>query len=377
MGPISPNLAGKPMDQEKLQSILDHWQHFAPCPGVNVSIVHGDQCWHGSSGLSDVATQRRMTPRRPGYVFSITKTFTAILVMRLWEQGLVDLDSDIQSYLNGFDFLGRVTIRQLLSHVGGVSSYTEWSNYAPSVRQSPGEPWSGADLVAQLKGKEMDFTPGSKWHYSNTGYMLLRLLIEASTNQSYGDNLADQIAKPLGLVQTFAANSIQGEAIMPGYTRETSVNQTMEACHFHYHPDWCYTGLVVSTTEEVCRVYQALFTGGLVCPDSLEQMVQPVDIGYSAGPHFRRPCYGLGLMIDPDGDYGGSYGHGGGGPGFGSWVVYHPGNAGNAGNAGKARNTGTVGSSEKPFFMTVLCNATIGNPPWFLARDLARSVLDS
>ena len=72
----------------------------------------------------------------------------------------------------------------------------------------------------------------------------------------------------------------------------------------------------------------------------------------------------LGAGVDNSGD----------GPGFGSWVVYHP---GNAGNAGKARNTGTVGSSEKPFFMTVLCNATIGNPPWFLARDLARSVLDS
>ena len=354
------------MDHKKLQSALDYWQRFAPCLGANITVLYGrgtTQVWHGASGYADT-DEAVMMPCQDGYVFSVGKTFTAVLVMRLVESGKIDLDKPIQCYLSNLSFLPQVTIRQLLNHTSGIPSYTDWSDYPDAVRSSPSLPWSEEEFLDRLKShidaKGNDFSAGEGWHYSNTGYWLLLRLIEAMSGRSYKDNIHDEISDPLGLGRTRIAVDIRGDSICSGYARELSSDEAMIKINHCYHPNWCYTSLMVSTTQEVSRFYHQLFAGTVVSEESLSGMRQFVDIGRPAGPHFFRPSYGLGLMIDSKEPHGGSFGHGGAGPGFSSWAAHYPDFFG------------------EPLSLTILCNTSMGGHPGYLVKDilscLARSL---
>ena len=347
------------MDYERLQSVLDHWQRFAPCLGVNLSISYGADAtsvWHGASGYADTEG-RLMKPCQEGYIYSIGKTFTAVLVMKLVEAAELELDQPVQRYLHGLGFLPKMTVRQLLNHTSGIPNYTDWSDYPDSVRASPSEPWGDEAFVERLKShidsKGNDFLPGASWNYSNTRYWILKCLIEHVSGCSYADNINHRISQPLGLVRTRVAIGIQCDQICLGFSRELNTDQAMLSVNEYYHPDWCYTALIVSTTEEVNSFYAQLFSGNVVSLQSLNEMCQFIDIGRSAGPHFVRPSYGLGLMIDSETTHGGSIGHGGGGPGFSTWAV---------------RYADFLG---EPLGMTILCNTSMGGHPAFLVRDVS------
>lgn len=335
-----------------LQQTLTRWQYFAPCLGTNLSLIDAASgSWQGASGWQAFEPEQTMPVDVPCYIYSITKVFTAVRVLQLAEQAQLMLDQAMASYLPDLDLPETVTVRHLLAHTSGVPSYTDLAAYAPATQASPSHPWSPAETLERCLPQGLDFEPGSRFHYSNTGYLLLLLLIESLSGQSYAQNIAEMLAA-LRLTQTYAAETVASGQVTAGFGRCLDVQQQIQNITPIYHPLWCQTGLIVATSSEVCLFYQALFGGQLLSPASLAQMMAHRSIGEAAGPHFTDPGYGLGLMTDPATPYGASFAHGGSGPGFNSWAVYYPDFKGRA------------------LILSILCNTSMGGHPFALVNDI-------
>lgn len=340
---------------EALQRALDDWLPFAPCLGANVSLYDAKYgAWHGSTGWRTLHPRVELEPEQDAYIYSITKSFTATLAMLLVEDKRLALDTPANSYLDGIELAPQITVRQLLNHSSGISSYTDWGDYLPALRADPGEAWGFHQVLQRLQRKDLDFEPGSNWHYSNSGYMLLLLILETVSGQSYDALLQRLICSPLGLKSTRLATRPGDKKLMPGFGRHLNDAGQMQNIVPYYDPWWCKTGLLISNTAEVNHFYQQLLGEQILKPASLRAMLQATSIGQSAYPPFRKPCYGFGLMIDPEYGHGGLYGHGGDGPGFNTWAQFHP-----------DFNGRQVG-------LTLICNTARNGHAFDLAQDLLR-----
>ena len=336
----------------ELQKIIDDWQYFAPCLGANITVYDSNYGYTNfSSGLKSINPEKQLTSQEQFYIYSITKTFTAILVMQLVEKKLVTLNAPITKYLKIIKLPNEVTVAHLLNHNSGVPNYTDLTNYLSENRAKPSDPWSFEYVIEKTCNGELDFSPGEQWHYSNTGYMLLLLMIESITNKTFSKNVKELIIDRIGLKNTYVAEDIDNN-ITNGYCRYLNDKREMKNIKDVYNPWWCKTGLIVSTSLEITKLYHALFSGQLVSKVSLSEMTKPIPIGQDAGPHFKKPSYGFGLMIDLDNTYGASYGHGGDGAGFNTWSVYYP-----------DFNGKTIG-------VTVFCNTSMTGHPFFLVNEV-------
>ena len=337
---------------KEFKKIIDDWKYIAPCFGANMTIYDSDFGYSDyACGYKSINPEEALETKKLFYIYSITKTFTAILVMQLIEKGLVTLNSSITSYLTDIQLPKEVTIKHLLNHTSGVPSYTDLPDYMSANREKPSEPWSFEYVIKRTCNGKLDFTPEEKWHYSNTGYMLLLLMIETITNKSFAKNVDDLIVKKIGLKNTYVAEKIDTN-ITNGYCRNLNDKREMKNITSIYNPWWCKTGLIVSSSNEITKLYNALFSGQLVTSASLNAMTKAYSIGQLSNPQFKKPSYGFGLMIDPENEFGCSYGHGGDGSGFNTWSVYHPDFYGK-----------TVGVS-------VFCNTSMGGHPFFLVKEI-------
>ncbi|MCK5829890.1 MAG: beta-lactamase family protein [Methylococcales bacterium] len=339
------------------KKIIKDWQYFSPCLGANITIYDSDYGYSNyGTGFTSINPEQPLEKKSLFYIYSITKTLTAIVVMRLVENGLISLNDPIAKYLVDINLPKEVTIKNLLNHTSGVPSYTDIPNYMEANRESPSEPWSFDYVIKNTCNGKLDFNPGDKWYYSNTGYMLLLLMIESVSNKSLAQNIDEFIVKKIGLKSTYLAENIDVGKVTNGYCRYLNDKEEMKNITDIYNPWWCKTGLVVSTSDEITKLYYSLLSGRLVNKNSLHAMTKAVSIGQTAGSHFKNPSYGFGLMIDPENEYGISYGHGGDGPGFNTWSVYYP-----------EFNNRSVG-------VTIFCNTSMGGHPLFLVNEILRAL---
>ena len=281
---------------QRLQKALDRWQLFAPYLGTTVTVMDSRLgSWSGASGYADGDAMTPMPVNAPCYIYSITKTFTAICCLQLAEGGAFSLDDPLAQYLQDLSLSPTVTIRRLLNHTAGIPNYTELEDYVPATQASPSQPWTYEEVLSRTCQGELDFVPGEDWHYSNTGYMFLKRLVEDVTAGGFAEAIARGIINPLRLTNTYVATNVDNGRLIPGYCPELLEPDVMLNVSQTYHPDWCLTGLIVSTTGEIARLYEALFAGQLLSPKSLAEMVEwtPCDrnSGNQSHPNgfFSRP----------------------------------------------------------------------------------------
>ena len=129
---------------------------------------------------------------------SLTKQFTSTLILQLVEQGKIKLDGKITDYLPDYrkDTGDRVTIHQLLNHTSGIPSYTDQPGFLQDVSRNP---YTVADFVKKYTSGSLEFEPGSKFSYNNSGYFLLGAIIEKLTGKTYAEAVRDNIFVPLGM----------------------------------------------------------------------------------------------------------------------------------------------------------------------------------
>ncbi|MDX6438576.1 MAG: hypothetical protein QOF45_1159 [Gaiellaceae bacterium] len=238
-------------------------------------------------------------PRRH-LVYSVTKTFLGVLCLRL---GL-ELDAPAGH---------GATLRQLLNHTAGIPDYgpSRLPEYAAAVRNSPSEPWGDDELLERALAQGRDFEPGAGWAYSNTGYLLVRRLVDEVAKGGFAGALEREILEPLGLTHTTLALELDDlDGLVPASSAE--IGTEARDVRGVYHPRWVGHRTLASTETDMRRFWTALAAGELV---DLAVLTESVEIGYDA-PGFVRPSYGLGVMTDPGRTDGFLIGHGGGGPGY-------------------------------------------------------------
>jgi len=256
--------------------------------------------------------------------YSITKTFTAALILKLCEEGRLGLEDRLVRWFPRVAHADRISLRQLLNHTGGVPDYGGLPAYHEGVRSSPSTPWSFERFAAETFEKGLWFEPGQEWAYSNPGYMLLKRVAEVVTGASYRGLISERIVAPLGLRRTFVAESVDDlAALAPGTSCALSSDGSPRDVRAYYHPGWVSHGVVASTPSELVRFLDGLFRGELLSQPSLLRMTElvvvppdPAEASSEQDPHSRRgrPSYGLGLMGDPASPWGLVAGHNGGGP---------------------------------------------------------------
>ncbi len=290
----------------------------AGAPGATIAVlVDGEPLLVDGEGYGDLDRTVPLPADAACYIYSISKTVIAALVLQLVEQGRVVLDAPLQRYLPLPALYAPVTIRQLLEHTAGLPDYGALDSYNADLRADPGRPWTASEYLEHTLPLGLRFVPGEGWGYSNIGYLLLKLLLEQQTGHSFAALVDERVVAPLGLRYTLVAESLaDARRLTPAFSAYFRDDGGLEDVAPRYHPGWVSHGVLISTAAELARIVDAIFDGRLVQPSSLSRMLAGVPVG---GEHhlFRRPCYGLGLMIDPVSDFGTVAGHGGGGPGSG------------------------------------------------------------
>jgi len=284
-------------------------------PSVAIGILRGkDTISLKAWGMADLENEVPATARSVYRIGSVTKQFTAAAVMQLAEQGKVSLDDSIAAHLAGLPApWRRVTVRQLLNHTSGIPSYTD---VGERWRRRWGEEMSPDTLLAFTTADSMWFEPGAKWRYDNTGYILLGMLIEKLSGRSWGTDLAERFAKPLGLSDS---RDCQAEPVIArrvrGYENEGKgwINTPYLAMSQPYS-----AGAMCSTVGDLARWNRALHTGKVVSAASYALMTTPE--GAAAQNDFP---YGYGLGRDTIGGQP-VITHGGGIHGFISGNVWVP-----------------------------------------------------
>jgi D-alanyl-D-alanine carboxypeptidase len=294
-------------------------------PGAAVTLLlNGRLLVSAAVGHTEPARTAELDVHAQFYIYSVTKMLLATLVLQLVQNGRVRLDAPVQTYLTQLALDTPVTIRQLLNHTGGLPDYGALPSYQEAVRTQPTDPWSDDDFLLQTLSNGLVFTPGQGWGYSNLGFLLLRQVVEVVTGKSCGAAVRQQIVAPLGLQQTFVAQTLDdARQLTPGYSAFFSRDRRVQDVRSLYHPGWVAHGVVVATAPELATVIDALFSGHLLAAPGLAAMLEPVLVPYQH-PFFQQPAYGLGVMIDPQSQYGLIAGHGGGGPGYSAGALHIP-----------------------------------------------------
>ena len=242
---------------------------------------------------------------------SNTKTFVAVVVMQLVQEGKVGLDEPIETYLPGL-IKGegvdgsKITVRQLLQHTSGLPEYTDITPGRSDIFQIKDHYAQPRDLLDTALSKPAQFEPGTQWKYTNTNYIVLGMLIERVSQRPVGEQIDQRIVKKLGLSHTYFPT--QGEEKIRGtHPRGYHLNADGKLEDItEMDPAWGWAaGAMVSTPSELNTFFQAVFDGRLLTQASIDEMKKGVDMGSGGG------VYGLGLIGTPLSCGGTSWGHGG------------------------------------------------------------------
>ena len=271
------------IDPGELQRLLDQIV-AARAPGAAARVRDGHQVTQAASGVADLRSGRPMQSGLTYRVGSLTKPLVATVVLQLVAEHRLSLSDTVQRWLPGILPYGdQVTIRQLLNHTSGVPDYT----LEPLVRlytfpRGRFRAWRPRELVALVADQPPDFPPGTAWSYSNTGYILAGLIVQAATGHQLGQELARRILRPLGLRDTlFPVNRptiprpyVRGYSLPLGQEQGPLLDFTV----FNPSVAWA-AGALVSNLGDLERFFRALLGGRLLPPRLLAAMMTPVPTG--------------------------------------------------------------------------------------------------
>lgn len=258
-------------------------------PGLAYAAVDKGEFYSGARGEILIGSGRNVTPDTPFRLGSITKSFTAMAVMKLVEAGKVDLDSEISQYLDSFSGrpAGSITIRQLLSHTSGYSTLQGNDTHTDRT-QSEDKLSRQVKRIAQWTPA---YEPGVKWDYSNANYQVLGALIEAVSGRDYASYIKTEILEPIGMEHSFVADGKSYDTIATGHRPWFGKKRPFEESRTNRAT--APAGGVIASASDVAR-YMAIMMNGkddIISAESKAEMMRPASTA--------SPFYGLGWFIDP------------------------------------------------------------------------------
>jgi D-alanyl-D-alanine carboxypeptidase len=319
--------------EKELQLKLDELQQEEGFPGVTLGIVLPDGKEVSlASGFADMEMKKKMKPNDRMFMGSIGKTYVACVALQSMKEKKFSLEDKISRFLGGETWFKRlpnaedITVKMLLNHSGGLPRYVYKKEFWKKLEESPDKVWKPQELLAFILGDKPLYPAGQGWGYSDTDYIVLGMIIEKVTGNTYYEELKKRVLIPHGLRDTSPSDKRRLRGLVPGYTgRQTSLFELPEKLVkdgvYAINPQFEWTGGgLISHSLDLARFIKLLLEGKIVSKEYLEMMKQPVS-EESGKP--GSVGYGLGLEVWETG-YGITYGHRGTMPGYSSITEYVP-----------------------------------------------------
>ncbi len=257
-------------------------------PGLALAVERGGAVvYRKGYGLADVAARRPVEPSTRFELGSVTKQFTAAAILQLVAAGKLHLEDQLGEYVPQYAAGSAVTLRELLLQTSGIPDYATVPGFAEAVYSPP----SFARLLLLIDGKRLEFTPGTRWRYSNTNYILLGRVVERASGMPFDAYLRAHVLAPAGMTRTATiadepkltdlAVGYDGPAGQPHPTRP-------------FADGWAgAAGNLVADVDDVVKWDDAFFGGRIVAPADVALATTPVTLadGSSTG-------YGFGWVVD-------------------------------------------------------------------------------
>ncbi len=298
-------------------------------PGMTMLIKTPDGIWSGTAGKVDVASDIDMKPCNIMRVGSITKIFTATLIMQLQEEGKLTIDDPISDYLST-EIVTKVsnastaTIKNLLNHTSGIADYVKTINYATQLLNDPAHNWTMREELEFIYNKNAEFAVGTKRDYSNTNFVLLGLIAENITNKTGTQLYNERIFNPLNLASThFSLDGTIPNDIARGYLDYEGDFTVHDATNFTFGHN-TMDGGITSNIFDLYKFITAVNTPDiLLSQNSIVSMRTVVDVQRlnpsTANHKAKFTDVGLGWFI-METRYGNAVAHGGRTPGYSSFM---------------------------------------------------------
>jgi CubicO group peptidase (beta-lactamase class C family) len=305
-GFISGSIYSQNFNKPKLDSLFDILAQKNKAMGSLTLSKNGTILYSKAIGYSFISdVEKKLSTETTKYrIGSITKMFTATMILQLAEEGKISLDATMDKYFPTLPNASKITIRNLLNHRSGLHNFTNEPDYLTWMTK----PKTHDEMLAVISKYPVDFQPNEKYSYSNSNYVVLGYIIEKICNEPYSKVLKDRITTKLGLTNTY-------------YGGKTDIKNN-ESYSYRWVKNWEQqpetdmsipgaAGSIVSTPADLVKFIEALFSLKLVTENSLDQMKNMID------------GYGMAMIKAPFHAKTG-YGHGGGIDGFASNLIYFP-----------------------------------------------------
>ncbi|MBK9391222.1 MAG: serine hydrolase [Bacteroidetes bacterium] len=263
--------------------------------------VKGEIIYKKAFGMADLELNVPMQPDMIFRVGSITKQFTAIAILQLMEQGKLSLQDDITKFIPDYPTQAyKITIEHLLTHTSGIKSYTnvpEFENYMK-------EDLKPDAAIDKFKNLPMDFAPGTKWLYNNSGYFLLGYIIEKASGKTYAEYIEENLFKPAGMTSSIYGSDksiVKNRA--SGYQPEG--DKTVNADYLSMLLPYS-AGSIMSTVEDLYRWNRALISYKLVKKETLEKAFTEYKLSDGKGTSYGYGWFLHQLQGSPTIEHGGA-----------------------------------------------------------------------
>jgi len=295
------------LDKAKLDQFFDRLAEKNKAMGSLTIAKDGNVVYTRAIGYSQINPKKPLTAASRFRIGSITKMYTATIILQLVEEGKLKLTDTLDKFFPQVPNASKITIAQVLAHRSGIPNVRRDRASQPNVNTTP---ITKDEKLALIVKATPDFEPDTKHLYSNSGYFLLGLILEKLTGKSYEEALKERISSKIGLKDTYIA------------TGNIDVNKNEALTYINTGSDWKQgpethpsilfgAGAIVSTPNDMAKFVQALFDAKLISQESLNRMKTIRD--------------GDGLGMEPFTFAGKTfYGHTGGGDNYGSWLAYEP-----------------------------------------------------
>ena len=290
-----------PATAAALQKALEAARKAMVIPGIEATVILADgRTWTGVAGDAVAATHAKVTPQTPFPIASVTKTFTAALILRLAEEGRLTIDDPLARWLPDYPNAVHITLRMLLTHTSGLADFFQNPKLDTALNRAKGRVWTPAEVLPFVA--KPAFAPGKGWGYSNTNYVLLGLVAERAGGAPWADQVREDFFVPLGLASTYVQGVVTPN-VPPAHSNQMFIgyggkilprdlSDGSSIAPFTAVATAAYSaGSIASTTEDLARWARALYSGAVLAPASLAEMLtfDPDITRYAA------LAYGLGV----------------------------------------------------------------------------------
>jgi CubicO group peptidase (beta-lactamase class C family) len=287
--------AGQDSTAARVDAVVTGEQRAQKIPGISLAVCRdGALITSSGYGLANVELDVPVTPETIFQTGSVGKQFTSMAIMMLVEERKIGLDDKISKYIRESPQAWHaVTVRNLLTHTSGIADYGGEENTMGKGVINFRKDYTEEELIGAFAKMPMDFAPGEKWSYSNTGYVLLGIIIHRVTGEFYGDFLQQRIFKPLGMTSTqiiseadIVPHRSNGYRLVSGKLK----NQDWVAPSLNTTAD----GALYTNVLDLAKWDAALYTTKLISAASFETMWSPVKLNNG-----KTYPYGFGWDLAP------------------------------------------------------------------------------